>query len=476
MVALFRFEEMLISHYNRNSGESLQVMKRYFINKEYVHARAGTSEAFWRFRAIVQRNKFQVLRIIFRLYIGWKDAIGQDRSALGSLLRSIWLPVLWVLFIVAGLYIFEYHIATIAELDFIRNSAVGGYLLRPLEPAVYTQLLVAVATVAGIFLGLYFTAISAVIASIYSTIPDSVRDLLIRDRVGNMYVQIVSFSTTLSIVLLAINAGNGPLFHLVPPLFGVVSAFTALAFVQLGKRAFFLSNPILMVNKMWGDMYKWIRRSTYKGWRWGDVNFQEHYRKRASRATSTLIALTVVSRKKSELKGDAYRDLVEVLVKIIRHYIKYKHLIPPDSRWFNRKSQHKQWYFTGGTELEMASQTDTPPQPKEIPDSSWLEDRLFEVVVRGLVADVDASNQEALYSTFILLLQLFEDMGEWWAIQDGQRWLSEVSDNAFEQIIIQDKETTKLQQKVRNCNYGCLRISALKSRTGLYKTSESAEC
>ena len=237
------------------------------INKKYIYARAGSSKLFWRIRNIFLSKNLKRLRGIFRLRTS-VDSAGEELSALRAIFKGIRLPIVSALLIVVGLYIFERHITTIAGWNLIQDSVISEYLLRSLDLNAYTQLLATIATVTGVFLGLYFTAVTAVIANIYSAVPNDVRELLIRDRLGGVYVRIVSFSTVLSVILLTISVGNVQPFHLVPPLFALISVFMAFAFVQLGKRAFFLSDPTFMSGKLSGDIWKWARRSTCKGWRW----------------------------------------------------------------------------------------------------------------------------------------------------------------------------------------------------------------
>ena len=421
-------------------------MIRSRISKKYIYARAGSFRLFWRIRRAFLSKNFKRLRGIFKLRTSM-DSTREELSALRVILRGIRLSLAAALLFLAGICAFEYHIATIAGWDFIQGNVVGEYLLGSLDSGSYTQLLATIATVTGVFLGLYFTAITAVIANIYSTVPNDVRELFIKDRLGGVYVKIVSFSATLSVLLLAISVIGAQPLHLVPPFFALTSVVMIFAFVHLGKRAFFLSDPTFMSGELSGDIWGWARRSTCKGWRWRDINFQEHYRKQTSKAISTLSALAAMSREKPKLRGDSYQSLVQNLIDTIRHYYSLKQLIPADSRWFRKRLQHKQWYLAESTELEMASQTDTALQPKEIPDACWVEDELLGVIFKGLEKAIAIKNKETLYEQLALLPPLFDSMGRHWSIEGGERWCNKITDAVLKQMIAQDSQTEESQPK-----------------------------
>lgn len=419
-------------------------MIRNFLNKEYIYARFGSHRLFWRIRSIFLNKNFEILRSIFRLQINIESA-REETSAIKELLKNAKSSIIGVLLITICICLFEYHINTIAELDFIRDSVIGEYLLRQLDSSTYTQLLIIVATIAGVFLGLYFTAITAVITNMYSIVPNNIKQLFIRDKLGNTYIRILSLSVALSVVMLVMNLIYIYPFHLLPIVLAFLSVSSVVAFIQLGKRAFFLSDSIFMASELSNDIRRWIRRSTYKGWRWNDPNFQEHYYKRASKSISTLIALTTISRRESKLKENSHYILIANITAIICYYLSLKHLIPSDSRWFGKKLQYEQWYLTESTELERASKGDITLQPKELPDISWLEDELLEAIILGLEEYATIDDKESLYKQLSLLTNLFNDMGEHWSIKDGQKWCNRITDKIFMKVVIEKSQAKGVQ-------------------------------
>jgi hypothetical protein len=101
------------------------------------------------------------------------------------------------------------------------------------------SLLVVIASVIGVFLGLYFTAISIVASGMFATVPSDIRELLLKEKVGNIYIRVLSILLATSILLLGLKAFGfqpGVFLTLCVLFFGCFSIF---GFVVLGMRVFF---------------------------------------------------------------------------------------------------------------------------------------------------------------------------------------------------------------------------------------------
>jgi hypothetical protein len=134
---------------------------------------------------------------------------GESTSILFLLVKT----VLWQ---VTGAVVF------VVGLDFCderlrKPSAFFGWLARHLprieatltwfrhitpDPAISGGTLSTLAQIAGLFLGLYFTAISVVAGTSYARVPAEILDALVREKVGNLYIQVVAFFGGVSLMLL----------------------------------------------------------------------------------------------------------------------------------------------------------------------------------------------------------------------------------------------------------------------------------
>ncbi|MCG8407976.1 MAG: hypothetical protein MI923_22490 [Phycisphaerales bacterium] len=74
------------------------------------------------------------------------------------------------------------------------------YYNRP-DFGIYSTYFATLAGIAGVFLGLYFTAVSVVAGTGYAKASPILRDLLLRDKVGNVYVKFVMILGISSLIL-----------------------------------------------------------------------------------------------------------------------------------------------------------------------------------------------------------------------------------------------------------------------------------
>ena len=67
----------------------------------------------------------------------------------------------------------------------------------------YIQLTSAIAAIGGVFIGLYYAAITAAMTSVYASMPTAVSQLLLQERFGNAYMRYVATLTFTALALLA---------------------------------------------------------------------------------------------------------------------------------------------------------------------------------------------------------------------------------------------------------------------------------
>ena len=110
----------------------------------------------------------------------------------------------------------------------------------------YGTLLATVVGVGGVFIGLYYAAISAVGGAIYARVPNDIRDLLAQERAGGVYMRFLAVFTYLGVCLLAFHSVGLKPIILVVPLFLPGAGLAIIGFVRLGTRAFYLFDPTIL--------------------------------------------------------------------------------------------------------------------------------------------------------------------------------------------------------------------------------------
>lgn len=420
-------------------------MARKFTSKSYLSARLGSTRLFWRARHGIGWLNFRRLRTGFQLKNGVNTAT-TEAQYWRAMSKGTFIPIILAIAVGIALYVFERNISFFTDIGWVNDSFIGRYLLQELNNDTYVQMLTVIAGVMGVFLGLYFNAVSTVISSeTYSSASGDVRELVLKDRLGNNYVKLVAFLTSLSVVLLAFSATDIPPSHLAIPLLAIVSCLAIFAFVKLGFKTFFLSDPTLLLGTLSGELLKWVKQATYSGYQWRDPSFQEHYRKQALKSSNTLVTLAELSSSRTELQSKSHPRLLNGLLALVSVYYDDKHLIPSDSNWYGKKSQHKQWYLTDSSDIEMATQTDTTLQPTQVPYTTWLEDDILEVVFKAYKLDADNSDYQGLYSKIASLPDFFSGIGSNWLVKDGEKWHKRLSKDTLANLA-NDKEVDEVQE------------------------------
>jgi hypothetical protein len=355
-------------------------------------------------------------------------------SAARYLARRSALSIVLAALVVVALHFVEKSWAGLISDVGLKHTEIGDALERPVDRGTYSILLQSVAAVTGVFLALYFTAVSTVAATVYTGVSHDIRNLMVRDKLGNIYVRAVAFLSALSVFLLVEEASGGAAYHLALPIVALLAGFAIFAFITLGQRAFYFSDPTVLSDLVVGEFLRWFRDATARGWRWGDPSFQEEHRKRGRRALQSLIALLAFSRSHEFLRDQPERNVLSRIVFVLRVYLTGKATVPTKSRWFGETYEHRQWYLTDSTAVSLANQTASQLTPTTVPDVRWVEKTLLDPVLDAIGEDLRANRGEAAYIALTSLPQLFEEFGKQFAAQEGIEWVVKASENVLEAI------------------------------------------
>lgn len=291
----------------------------------------------------------------------------------------------------------------------------------------YDGFLISVITVVGIFLTLYLTNLNTLVGTFYVEMPGKIRNLLIQEKVGNVYIGFLIFLTILSLLFLS----AGTLSDFRPKVVIIMIAFlgcvAVLVFAQLSRRAFIFFDPTSFASILIGELNKWSYRATIKGYLWHDASFQDFYRKQARAAISGLTAISDVCHEKPYLQQEALANLLSGISSLVIFYLPRKRQIPHDSRWYELVPRYQRWYLSDHGNVAIAANTKTSLQPKMEPDHKWVERALMELEIDALRKCVADGRPRVIYQTLTNFAGLFEALGSEWEVEYGGQLLSEIS-------------------------------------------------
>ncbi len=356
---------------------------------------------FWLTRDRFDRLRFKFLRALLRR----RRALGEGISAVvvaKGIGRAIRLPVLAAAVSVVLLAWFDQTLAS-GLLDGMGDAerttafravstslerALNGWAaaLVPGQPAeeAHATLLVAGAQVTGVFLGLYFTAIS-VVARTYGNARSELRSVLIEDEVGNVYLALVGFTGAaclFALGALALGYSLGPASAVV---FAFLGSASVLSFLLLGKRVFGLLDPEAVTNSLARDVTVAVKSVSGTGMLASNASIQAHHQKVAARSLGAWEELVSVAVGRSQ-SASSLQIIGQNAVSLLLWYSSAKFAIPKTSWWFRRRYTHPSSLVAGSSELSVASRTGWSMPPRVESDELWFERRIGEILQAVIAA------------------------------------------------------------------------------------------
>jgi hypothetical protein len=332
--------------------------------------RVSQYRTFWRVRSVARHTKFEILRQVFRFRY-----IARDQRTNAGILRSF-LTSTAAQFLVAVCVTTALQITELLLVPFIAQRWAIP------EASNYVSWLASLAQIGGVFIALYFTAVTAAAGAIYASVPNNIRDLMTRERVGNIYVGYLTQATFIPLCLIALNLAGLPPLRLALPVLIILAGTGIIAFAALGRRAFDLFDPTKLTGSLFSELGRWLDQVSAGGFRWKDPEFQNHAHRQASSIVDSLQALADLAATHESLESGSLLEFSIRILVLLTEYQRRKLNIPTDSFWFGRTAEHRSWYMTDDSATSMAHQTGTTLSPTSVQEYHWFEDRVETIAIR----------------------------------------------------------------------------------------------
>ena len=350
---------------------------------------------FWRAKKAFSHLGFVSYRTLFGMK-HWIREEGTTTKSLLSLLKSTLVQLVLVPLTAFGLQITNsYFVSLFTEMGF--TIPKDNY---------YGTLLATVIGAGGLFIGLYYAAISVLGSAIYAKVPNNIRGLLAKEQVGNAYMHCIAVFTYFGVCLLIFHSVGFEPVILAMPLLLLGAGLTIIGFVRLGARAFYLSDPTTLSGGLFEQLRQCHVQMQAGGYRWSDQSFQNHAHGVAQTTIETLTAVSEIAEKEPHLNGPPFASLCQNLLLFLRDYETGKKLIPTNSLWYKKRPVHPDWYRTGDTETSIAHETAAILRPESVSDPRWIESAILPIVRDCL--DINIKNKRyALVNEFLGYLDAY---------------------------------------------------------------------
>ena len=388
---------------------------------------------YWATRKVLQKIAFRTSRQLF----GFRHRVLEGKIRARSTWSLFWLCLGQLL---KALILACLILAT----NEIPASVLPSWLPK-LNGDTYTNLLATITGIGGVFIGLYYTAISLVASTAYAKVPNNIRDLLAHERIGNAYMRSLSLLTVLGVFLLVGDALGYPPLALAVPIFAVWSAFAIFAFVTLGARAFDLFDPSTLSHNLFEQLQRTYNRMRAGGYKWNDPTFQNHAHRTAYSALETMLTLTEMTEKEPHLSGQPFASLSNGLISFLVRYEDAKKEIPTNSRWYGQKLVHPEWYQSPDSTVSIVHQAASTLEPTSQSDPRWMEDRILPVICRCLVANLKLRREELVQEVLLYVSAYVEKL----AFEGELEAAFELVDDVFDsiaQFLLQPREVPEREE------------------------------
>jgi hypothetical protein len=411
-------------------------MRKTFLNKINRWARNKPqslyewqfSPRYWNVRAKWEWFKFVIGKQLFGLR-SWDKSQRQSFFILTEIVKTLLDQVILATVIVAFLWIVNHFLSP--------HITASGFPPN-LDPGAARDFFGIVAQVAGVFLGLYFTAVSVVASTVYAKVPGEIRGLLTKEKVGNLYIHVVALTVAVASILL-VKGTLGYTVSVLDVLFTLLLIVMAIfSFVQLGMRVFYFFDFTKLAIQLDDELVRWIRAATIKGFRFQDSSFQAHYQKQAEKALRTYSGVVTLAIEDQHFDGKALSELILRPIMLLQIYVKNKTSIPSESQWFKRIYRHRNWLIANSDEVSMALRSGTPLQPELVPDLLWFEKHIEKMIDSVIVALVKRHDLEhtAVVLDYIQRIQLM--LGEYLAIDEALHLFKDVGNQVKSVMSVED--------------------------------------
>lgn len=328
----------------------------------------------WRLRSIGLQSVFYASRF----GLGATELLKEEVAA--SRLIRAFVPITFMQVLLA--------VGTVVLLQvtdpYLRSSYAMLQWPTNVDNGLYGTLLGAIASIGGVFIGLYFAALTSVAAASYARYPSAVRNLLSAERVGGVYIRALAYITCLALLLLSMRVLGYPPVLIVIPTISVLGCIGVVAFVKLGQRVFSFFDPVQVSDFAKYELSESLKIARAGGTRWFDPAFQQYAHRRTVHSLDAISTLAEICREEAHLQDRSLLTLSSWISAFLIGYQKCKREIPSSSQWYEQIGQHRDIYRTDDLALQMAHQTGTMPSAKVISNHWWIEERLFPILLSTL--------------------------------------------------------------------------------------------
>ncbi|MCY3973413.1 MAG: hypothetical protein OXF52_04345, partial [Candidatus Dadabacteria bacterium] len=272
--------------------------------------------------------------------------------------------------------------------------------------------LIAIASISGIFLGLYFTAISSITSNYLLRAPIDVKNFFLAGPQGKQYMYIIKITAITSIFCIASSKLFGVKIGLFALMFLSLSVIYIVArFWSIGVDVFNSLEPQNALPWITKDILDSIQSVNPPGFQWNKPAIQNHHKNLTNNALNLINNLISFGSKEMKVSDEQLILALNYIGVVLYKYSDLKKKIPTTSLWYETKIQFRDWDTSPFFETHMALRTGTTLSPQTVKDHTWFEERILNIAVMVLDQFSEKRKPEVFLQGYSIFANIAEKYG-----------------------------------------------------------------
>lgn len=273
-----------------------------------------------------------------------------------------------------------------------------------IDQTLISDILIALVSVAGVFLGLYCSYIATIFSSKYVNAPQQISNLFRDDLINSKSIKSIANYMIFSIIVIISNLLYDNIGVITIAIDFILAIYMIVSYVYIGKRILTMSNTYSVSESIYHSFFREFKKlSQYSAFR-KDANFQNHIKKVAYNNIETLKIINTYNLETEENKTQSLFNFMYNNLILLEAYIHIKKRIPYNSFWF-KTTEYRKWYKASDDELITALNTGTFLKNEDATDNYWFEKEIIKINELGL-DELIKSNEFDLIRKYIGCLEI----------------------------------------------------------------------
>lgn len=244
------------------------------------------------------------------------------------------------------------------------------------------------------FLGFYLATVGIVLGHSYEGVPESVRQLVLRDPGTRRRLRWLCRALGYGLVLILLHSLGQEFGLLTGGGYSLLVGWGMWCFFRLAFGAFKLFDPVVLGFGLLPELSRAIRRLGSKGL-FGDNAVLLHTARKADRALRVVSDIIWLVSDRPSSDQTRLAAMTTLLLRRMQDYAGRKHLLEPESGWFLPKTVYPRWVEANQDEASIAVKASTPLLTRTEPQYDWLEQRVAELASSALRVCVEANDTDS---------------------------------------------------------------------------------